>query len=107
MPTAAEHLSLAHQLRQLGAVRRHADGLVAGQPVGGGAALRLIVEVAERLPGRVVTQSSATEVALVGTSHTSAASGLSLSGWGVDFRIWRFLLHSRENAGRCDLYGEC
>jgi hypothetical protein len=84
-----------------------AHSFVAGQSVGCRAALRLIVEVAERLPGRVVTQSSATEVALVGTSHTSAASGLSLSGWGADFRIWRFLVHSRENAGRCDLHGEC
>ena len=95
------------QPRQLREVRRHAAGFVTSQPVGRRAAMWLIVEIAERLAVRVVTQYSATEVAFVGTSHTSAASGLSLSGWGADFRIWRFLLHSRDNAGRCDLYGEC
>jgi hypothetical protein len=45
----------AQQLRQLSEVRRHAAGLVLGQPVGRRAALRLIVkiEIAERLPVRV------------------------------------------------------
>jgi hypothetical protein len=36
---------VAQQLRQLGEVRRHAAGVVAGQPVGCRAALRLIVKV--------------------------------------------------------------
>jgi hypothetical protein len=36
---------LAQQLRQLGEVRRHAAGLIAGQPVGRRAALRFIVKV--------------------------------------------------------------
>jgi len=50
-----------------GKVRRHAAGLVAGQPVGGRAAMWLIVEIAERSAVGVVIQYSASEVALVGT----------------------------------------
>ena len=85
------------QPRQVGEVHRHPPRLVAGQPVGGRAAMWLIVEIAERSAVRVVIQYSASEVALVGTS-------IRVHG---DFRIWRFLPHSRENAELRSLYAEC
>ena len=44
-PYRAVGVLLTQQARRLGEVCRHAAGLVAGQPVGGGAALRFIVEL--------------------------------------------------------------
>jgi hypothetical protein len=57
--------------------------LVAGQPVGGRAAMWLIVEIAERSAVRVVIQYSASEVALVGRPYECAET----SAFGASFHI--------------------
>jgi hypothetical protein len=68
------------QLRQLGEVRRHAAGVVLGQPVGGGAPLRFIVkiEITERLPVGVA-DDEALRVLIDDPRRREAAGGVMIA----------------------------